>query len=117
LMHGYSKRADPTVDDWIEEGFRRAAHDRQGRWVGALIVGDSCHPRLGSTVGEFLGFGLAREPADTPMSRGCLWNDPPAGLGDGTHRSGGRHCRTLQDSRSGFSLFHPPGKCVPPLPV
>ncbi len=36
-----------------------------GRMGGALIVGDGCHPRPGSTVGQSLGFGLAREPAHT----------------------------------------------------
>jgi hypothetical protein len=32
--------------------------------VGTLIVVDGRHPRLESTVGQFPGFGLAREPAD-----------------------------------------------------
>ena len=32
--------------------------------MGALIVVDGRHLRLESTVGQFLGFGLAREPAD-----------------------------------------------------
>jgi len=36
--------------------------------VGALIVVDGRHPRLESTVGQFPGFGLAREPADASTS-------------------------------------------------
>ena len=42
-----------------------AAQNRQGGWVGALIVDDGGHPLLGSTVGQFPGYGLAHEPADT----------------------------------------------------
>ena len=41
------------------------AHNRQGGCWGALIVDDGGHPLLGSTVGQFPGAGLAREPADT----------------------------------------------------
>jgi hypothetical protein len=90
-----------------------APSNRQGGCRGALIVGDGGHPLPGSTVGQFPGSAWL---TNRLTLQGCLSNDSPAGLGDGTHRSGGRPLPDLLEPDLGL-LVHPPGKCVPPLSV
>ncbi len=45
------KEVQREAGEMQDEGPNRVADNRQGGCRGTLIVGDGCHPRLGSTVG------------------------------------------------------------------